>query len=88
MKIIEYKDLAGNFVKGVSNLASDIEDVEDGELSDKDQRAIVISDATSKLAEYDNLLQTLQTDYVQDFKDRTGRDMEYIRELLISISKQ
>ena len=88
METIEYKKLAVAFIENIGDLVSDVMDVDEGEISDKEQEEIILKKAKDMLEEYDSLMSTLEPHFAKDFKVDPGESMERIRKLLIKIAEQ
>jgi len=88
VETIEYKRLSLEFEDSLGDLASDVEDVEDGEISDNGQKQVILNQAKDRLDKYNELLNTLEDHFAADFKKTVGEEMEYIRDLLTKIAQQ
>jgi len=87
METIEYKKLASAFISNIGDLVSDVMDIDEGEINDKEQEEIILKKAKDMLEEYDSLMNTLEAHFAKNFKVDPGGDMEDIRKLLIKIAK-
>jgi len=88
VETIEYKRLSLEFEDSLGDLASDVEDVEDGEISDNDHKQVILNQAKDRLDKYDEYLNTLEDHFAEALKKSVGKRMEYIRGLLAKIAQQ